>query len=594
MHANEIAAKHCTPRYHRLDRFEKYVIGTQYDGRPPFLAESDDAPPLLERAPCIVYPLVANAIRSHADFCLGEGRWPAIRPRAGQMGEEDSEAFAARLLAILDEADVESAAREAFEAGLASGTAASIVGRRDGSLFVENTRAAWCTPKFKRGGVVESLEIRYPYTDTFFNGSTGDYEDRCMLYRRVIDATRDVTYLPMPAPEDGRAPVGWVEDPARTVVHGMAFCPVVWWPAMAKCEKAGEIDGHPVHEHLLDEIDALNFALSQRHRAALYAGDPMRWESGVDSSSPAGQTGRDASVFVEQDGRHGGPHPKGTFRFAGGSTGTVRKVGAGAVWSSENPDYKVGLLTLPGDALKVIDDHARDLKSKLHESMGVVDIDIENAKLAADMSGKAQQVARQRQVDRDNAYRQDFGARWLVPVVKMLLKVARVQPDAAIDALRLDLAWGPYFASTAADQKAIVELCAAALDAKIITRRIAIEKLRTEGVFPIDSAASVASEPTVEDALTVAGLSLGSETFDRIYKLRLAMALLGEVDPAMAKQIEGELEATADHSTALREAMTDGDENEDDAETLGPSSEDDDEEPASDRGGESEADPAGD
>jgi len=273
----------------------------------------------------------------------------------------------------------------------------------------------------------------------------------------------------------------------------------------------------------------------------------------------------------------------------------VRKVGAGAVWSSENPDYKVGLLTLPGDALKVIDDHARDLKSKLHESMGVVDIDIENAKLAADMSGKAQQVARQRQVDRDNAYRQDFGARWLVPVVRMLLKVARVQPDAAIDALRLDLAWGPYFASTAADQKAIVELCAAALDAKIITRRIAIEKLRTEGVFPIDSAASVASEPTVEDALTVAGLSLGSETFDRIYKLRLAMALLGEVDPAMATKIESEIEATADHSTALREAMTDGNENdEDDAETLGATGEDDDEEPASDRGGEPAADPSGD
>lgn len=561
--AAEIAAKHCGPRFMRLDVFEKYVAGSQYEGRWPFLQESDDAPPLLERAPCIVDPIVSSAIRSHCDFCLGEGRWPLIGVKGKKVSEDDEASFAEVRAELETQARLPTAARQALENALGCGTDVALCGIRNGSLFVESLRAAWCTPVFADDGTLGSVEIRYPYIESYFDDSAGKYADRCMLFRRVIDTKTDITFEPLKAPEDGSEPKGWT--PKTTVVHDLGFCPVVWYAMLQRFRVAGVVDGKPMHEGFLDEIDALNRTESQRHRAALYAGDPLKWESGVDLSNPPGQTGRDANVAVEvtQDGR--GPHPKGTFRFAKSSSGgRARKIGAGAIWSSESPDYKVGQLTLPGDALKAIEDEARDLRSKLHEAFGIVDLDIENAKIATDMSGKAQAIARQRQVNRDNIYRQDFGDGWLIPVARMLLRIgaaknALVLPT-SIDPLtaRIDLAWGPYFQSTAADQKALVELVDLALKAKVITRRIAIEKLKAEGVFPIDSADAVASEPTLEDALAVSSMSLGSETFDRIYKLRLVMSLLGDVDPKDAKAIESELDDAAAHSTELREAMVDG------------------------------------
>lgn len=561
MDAAAVAAKHTSPRAATIRKFHAYVEGTQYEGRPPFLQEGDDAPPLLERAPCVVAPVVADAIRSHADFVLGEGRWPAIRPVAGALSEEAHERISAVLTEIEKQVRLPSAAREGFEDALGRGTAVAIVCVRDGILEIEHVEAEWCTPTFDRANPkrVAALEIRYPYVETFFNASSAKYEQRCMLFRRVIDAQRDVTFLPVVASPDGREPSQWVEDPDATVAHELGVCPVIWYRPLAGTKRRQSVDGRPIHWGVLDEIDAYNFALSQRHRAAIAVGDPMMWESGVDPSNPPGGVGRDARAIVEvtPDGR--GPHPKGTFRFAPSGFGTtVRRRGAGAIWSSESPDYKVGLLTLPGDALEAITAHATGLKAILERALGVVDLDIENAKIAADMSGKAQQIARQRQVDRDNTYRQDFGDEYLVPLLRMILRVARsvisrglgvqvegIEAIRSIDVERLgfDLAWGPYFASTPVDQQATVSLVKDALAAKLVTRRIGIEKLRQDGVFAIDSADAVASEPTLDEELDFKDLAIASPTFNRMRQLRLAAACLGEVDDKVLKAIEKELEA---------------------------------------------------
>jgi hypothetical protein len=44
---------------------------------------------------------------------------------------------------------------------------------------------------------------------------------------------------------------------------------------------------------ILDELDALNFTLSQRHRAALYSGDPQMVETGVSRDENVAPTGRE-------------------------------------------------------------------------------------------------------------------------------------------------------------------------------------------------------------------------------------------------------------------------------------------------------------
>ncbi len=208
----EIAAKHCTPRAKRMLRHIAYVEGTQYEGRHPFLQEGDNAPPLIERAPCIVYPVVPNAINSHRDFVLGEGRWPAVRPRAGSLASEDVEAEVAEELRRLENTSrAPVVSREAFEDALGCGTSVAIVCVREGRAEIETVLAAWCTPTFDKRRRVTSLEIRYPYTDTYFDEREGKYVERCMLYRRFIDATTDTVFDPQVAPENGSAPAQWTE-----------------------------------------------------------------------------------------------------------------------------------------------------------------------------------------------------------------------------------------------------------------------------------------------------------------------------------------------------------------------------------------------
>src|SRR4051812_25849933 len=65
-----------SPRFLRLDTYDRFVKGTQYEGRVGFYATRDT--PLLERAPNVRDPVVKKAIKSHADMVLGEWRWPTI------------------------------------------------------------------------------------------------------------------------------------------------------------------------------------------------------------------------------------------------------------------------------------------------------------------------------------------------------------------------------------------------------------------------------------------------------------------------------------------------------------------------------------
>ena len=559
-----------SPRYCDLDKYERYVEGTQYDGRAPFLSQAEGAPPLLERAPNIVYPVVANAIRSNSDFVLGEGRWPTIvAPRDDEgLSEDDAAALEKIVARVVEQAKLKSVTRDALDTAQAVGSVASVCSVRFGRLHVENVKAQWCEPTFDPRGHVVRLVVTYPYLATEYDATKKAYVECCKVYRRVIDATADVVHEPIDAK---LALAGVVGAEASRVEHGLGFCPVVWYALLKPTSCAHSFDGHPIHKGLLDEIDALNFALSQRHRAAIYSGDPQIYEVGVDAADrgPSGQT---ASVTTE----------KGYFSTTAPRRKAKRK-GAGVVWSYDNPNAKVGLLTLPGDALKALDDHARDLKAKVHESLAVVDVDVENAKLASDVSGKALEILFRRQLDRCNKIREDFGDGYLLAVVLMLLRVALVVGRAnggvylpglasALKLLatferrvagrddrewfgpQLDLVWGPYFRPSDSDTKAAVESVKLALEARAISRRQAVEKLKPH--FPFWSAdevlAAIASTPTVEEALQVQAFGVGSPTFDKLYRGRLAASLLGPIDEMDATAIANEVEQSAPTADAMR------------------------------------------
>ncbi|HTJ17811.1 MAG TPA: hypothetical protein VL494_13620 [Steroidobacteraceae bacterium] len=427
--ANKIALANMPPRYRRLEDLERWVEGRQYEGRPSWW---DDKQPLWERAPCIVYPVVQIAIQSNVDLVLGEGRAPTFTSKPGEeeadedngLGEDDSQKLDRFIVEHHRISRFRAHCRDAFAAAQGCGTAVAIHGARAGKPFQDLIPAKWGNPTFDVSGAVIELEIRYPYFEEF-RQRDGSWGVRCKLYRRVIDAEKDTTFLPADAKDSGAEP-DWQADPKRTYPHGFGFCPVVWYPLLRGCAAVNVIDGTALHALLTNEIQGHDFAVSQRHRCALFS-EPQVVEIGVDADHNPTDMGRPAVVpATEHGGRITTTNPqKGAYLDTGGSaTGPVRKKGPGNVWRFPNPETKVEYLSIPADSLKAIDDNARDLRIKLQEALGVVFLDPENIKFAATTSGKALEAIKQKQIDRCDQFRDDLRDNFLLPSVDMQLRIA--------------------------------------------------------------------------------------------------------------------------------------------------------------------------
>lgn len=537
--ADTIARKYVSPRASELDNLERYVSCTQYEGKVGWFDTASEAP-LFERKPCVNYPISKTAIGSHVAFVLGEGRWPNLTCSPSEndesiddewgLDEDDSETFDAWVnLVLVKRANLKELAREMLHDAMASRSVAVVACVRNGQLVAETVKAAWCTPTLDDSGDVLALEIRYPYIQSQKNEATGDWEDKCLLYRRTIDATSDTVYLPGIARENGKEPV-WAVDKNKTRDHGLGFCPVIWYPFLKPCSVVNEIDGVAIHEHQLGEIDCLNRSLSQRHRAAVTAGDPQAAEFGVAEDENVGPTG----VTSTGEGRgeiktirdQASDKSVAVFGARTSRRANARKRGAGVIWRYKSDKARAELLTLPGDALKVLDDDARDLRDKIAEALFAVFVDPSSLKMHAAMSAKALAFLFSRQVGFCDQIRQNFAEKALLPLISMLLRIVSVvgrkgprslrlpglvkilpilerfeqklagkdgKPSGAIAWMppRVEPVWGPYFPPNEQDQLFVVQLTTQAKDGGLITTKQGVEKLSKEGVFDVGSAGEV-------------------------------------------------------------------------------------------------------
>lgn len=515
-----------SPRAARLTELETYVKCSQYNGRPSWW--SVDVP-LQERAPCVVYPIVRIAIHSNVDMVLGEGRYPEITTKVAEdEGEEDNgldleeSKTVDRFIREYHRAcRFKSGSRESLAEAQGCGSVAAIHGVRSGKPFLDLIPAKWCEPELDSEGAVVRLVIQYPYIEQY-QETGGNWCARTKLYRRVIDAERDVEYFAADAPESGTK-VNWRENPARSMDHRLGFAPVVWYPFMRGAQPVNVVDGQALHFGLFDEIEAHDFAISMRHRAAIYSGDPQVVETGVERGYNPSSVGRMPVMRSTMDGgTPGEENPvNGEWAPLGPSMTQVRKRGATTVWQYEQPDAKVDMLTLPAEALKAIDDNAKDIRIKLQESLAVVFLDPENVKFAATTSGKALQAIKQRQLDRCDQYRDDFADRYFEPSVSMQLRIAQVilsrneklkvsgakavapilnsfKQGGEWNAPALQIIWGDYFKPDPDEQLKLVTMVTNALSSTvpIITTRLGLQKL--QDVFSIENIAAIEEELEAE------------------------------------------------------------------------------------------------
>lgn len=526
-------------RYRRLDRLEAYVKGTQYDGMPSF---HETEKPMYDRAPCVVYPIVASAIRSNVDLC----QWPTITSGTSEddsefdesgLSETESETLDRFVESVVKQSRLKQKCRELLASAQSCGTAVAICSIRKGRIVVDTTKAKWCVPEFVQTdpSKLAALEIRYPYLEEYRDKHTNSVELRCMLYRRRIDDVSDVTFLPMRADDKGGepAPEDWKIDPSKTFDHGLGFCPAVWHKHAAECSTVNQIDGEAIHATLLDEVDALNYGLSQRHVAAMVSASPPVIETGVEyDHNPSAMGVEPGSVYVQGD------HDS-MMRWRAVQSGSgkpARKRGPGVIWRYPNPDTKVGHLTMAAGALEPIDNDCRDLRAKIAEALSVVFTDPENMRSAADMSGRALREHHKRQTERCDTIRDDFGDGMILPLVEMLLRMCHVvvsvgkaarmripgllvaapilSKGASVvanddgsaseewEAPQLSLVWPDYFSVSEAEVAAVIESTIKAKDAGLITLKTAIGRIKQFfGICNVDQ---------YEDALEQLGAEYGS------------------------------------------------------------------------------------
>jgi len=516
--AHALAASLITPRTVRLERFEHYTKGTQYAGREDFLTPTTDVP-LLERAPCIVYPAVESAIRQHVDLALGEGRFPKLTTGVGEDEEDDlfglsgddSETLDTFIANLSEHARFVDVCQDALEAAEGISSTCCVYSFDGfGTLRAEHVETCHAEPTFDASGALVRLEIKYPYVE-LYAAEEGKVRARCMFYRRIVDADGDTVFQPAEVKHKGVEPTAGV-DQERSVAHGLGFVPCVWYAF--KRRKKGVPDGCAVHETLLDELDALNFSLSQRYRAALYSGDPQMVETGVDQNEQVAPTGSQPRASLKE--MRDGDRTIVGFGYSERPRSARRK-GAGVVWRYENPDAKVAMLTLPGDALQAITDQCDDLLDKIEGVLGYTGTSPEQVKGA--LSGKALGFLYQRTTSFVDRVRSDFWHGFMLPSLSVMLRMALTAHNASPGSVyisgitkaapilerfnrevagagkrwftpRIKPVWGRYFEQGAEDEKAAVETAAMAFEKGLMTRTIAIEKLR--GVFVFQSAAEIA------------------------------------------------------------------------------------------------------
>jgi hypothetical protein len=402
--------KYLTDRQCRIKKLQSYVDGTQYEGRKHFLDQSDPSPPILERAPHVIAPVVENATSSHVEFLFGDGRAPSCNMEIGSYR------------------DMITAGGMLLKDALETGECYAIVGVSGD----ENVSIGVIDPADVKS--TSPFVIEYPYENE---------KRQTFLHRRVIDETSDTTFFDVEAPSDPKAPVAWRPNPERTITHGLGFIPVVYWKR-----------GVAIHEKYFDEIDALNRTLSQRNRAALYAGDPQMYEVGV-SSAEAEQSAVGRFASADKAERFYTYHTENRARVKGVST----------VWSSANENAEFGMLTLPGDALRGIDEECQRLREILHEAFSYVDLDLSKTTVIADLSGKALELLYRRQIAFCGVLRAEVERHILTPLVMMIHAVMGVfvTPD------QVSWEWGRWFDPTPGDAINASNAASAAVAAGILS-----------------------------------------------------------------------------------------------------------------------------
>lgn len=524
----DLAALGESQRYWRLNQYEALWKGKQYTSRPSFW---DPEVPLQERAPCVQSGVAETAIGRLVGLVFGNARFPALSPGESDYGVDlataERAALAALVARLVKLTGLRVVMRLLLGQGLGVGSACVLASLRRGQPRLRILAAKYCEPDLDGDGELRSLTVSFLAEDERGNP---------LRHRRVIDATHDTTFFPTD-PRRIAAGAPWVPDPDRTVQHGLGFVPAIWHRNSPDPSDLDEVDGVPLFAGLEPEIEALDLAMSQRHRNGRYNGEPQIVRTGVDPDAtpvPLGEAGRETA----------GRYPKG---WIGRASAAVRgwyggrpatKKAPGKIWDlATGSDAK--LLESSGAGAVILQGDIDGLRRTIYESRGVVIASPEQ--ISANASAALMRSLYEPMVGVADNLREEYGE-LLARVVSLLLRLCA--------------------APSVRDGGVFVRGLAPALPALARATVATVEGPRWVGV-PLECQWGEYFEPTWDDVSKATGAAMAANGGRPVLTHRQSVQLLArvahsdDVDATLA-QIQAEQAGERDAQGALLDRLATG------------------------------------
>lgn len=546
-----------TGRSKQIRSLASYYEGSQYDGRPEWfngIGAKGEEVPLRERKPCIVYPLPKACCNQATRFTFGEGRFPKIDVDEAEgdsavteslaLNHEDSETLSKYAANIVDSSRLKSAMRALLRHGLSKRTAVACLSVRRGRFAIDMPRAMDCYAEFVDPGDPSTDVLRMVWCYRFQKQVErhGTVISIWHWFRRDYTDTEVVVYADVQ--DEAGKEIVWARDEEQTKAHGFGFCPVVWARNLPE-PTCNEIDGTSLYEDLGDEFDALNFALSQRHRGIVYFGSPQAWETGVGDDEKPYQVGRTATAPVMSahqakiaaDQAREQAAAGASAAYAAIATGVSPRVSSPArksapdrIQSYKSTDVKLGIMETTGAAFDAATKHVLDVRSRILEAIDVILLDPTTVAGKGDVSAKALALMYAPLLALVDELRDCWWAGALQPILSMMFRITAImkgvglyipgaakasailsrffmQPDGFEEVIwccpKMTPTWGAYFSLPKPEPKDAVDIAVKAKEAKLVTPATATAYIADEfGVVDADEESEQAEGETLTNAET--------------------------------------------------------------------------------------------
>lgn len=260
-----------------LATLDAYYDSEQYDHLGPWDMQEDNAGdhiPVRKRKPRIVLAIAKMLAERVTAKLIGKSVFPTFQI-------EDSPDDQEFLRVLMEVTHFRSHMVEPFRRMLATGSCFVRFHITSGNVKIRWYSSKYCYPVFDPAGNLESIVIKYVYTDKNDLDSHGNPKRK--WYKLELTTAADILY-DNPEYEENVEPEFNVVEKAD---HNLGFVQGEWMAPYNDCGESTSPDGYGFTSDIMDFIDELCYNFSQSSQAVGYNQDPQLALTGMDETEIA-------------------------------------------------------------------------------------------------------------------------------------------------------------------------------------------------------------------------------------------------------------------------------------------------------------------